>query len=79
MQAFLRSVWRAVRQVFHEVTGTFFAVFALIGAAGAWREWRQGSEGWLLAIPVAFAMMMGCFSVSAFLSSRKLQARENRK
>ena len=78
-QAFLRSVWRAIRQMFHEITGTFFLLFALIGAAGTWREWRQGSQGWQLAVPVVFTAMMAFFAVSAFVSARRLNRSEDKK
>lgn len=71
--AFLRGISRAIRQLFHEVTGTFFALFAVLGALGAWREWRQGSAAWVIALPLLFTMMMGFFAVSAFRSARRVR------
>ena len=73
IQAFFRSVWRAIRQLFHEITGVFFLLFALIGAAGTWREWHKGTQGWQMAVPVVFTVMMAFFAVSAFLSARRVR------
>ncbi len=70
---FLQGIGRAIRQLFHEVTGAFFALFALIGAMGTWREWRQGSAAWLLALSAAFTLMMAYFAVSSFLRARRVQ------
>lgn len=71
LQAFLRGIARVIRQLFHEITGAFFALFAIIGAAGTWREWREGAAGWMLAVPVLFTLMMGFFAVSAFRHARR--------
>lgn len=63
---FLRALGRAARQLLHEVTGAMFAVFAVIGAVSVWQAWRQSSPGWVMAVSIAFALMMGWFSVTAF-------------
>ena len=70
VQAFLRGVSRAIRQLFYETTGALFLLLALIGAAGTWREWREGSR-WMLVIPVLFTLMMSFFAWSAFRSARR--------
>ena len=69
LAALVRAVWRATRQLFHEVTGAFFALFAVIGAAAAWREWKQGAAYWKIAVAAGFAVMMAIFAVSAFRRS----------
>ena len=73
IQAFARGIARAMRQLFHEVTGAFFALFAALGIVGAWREWKQGSEIWLVALPVLFTLMMGYFAASSFLNARRVR------
>jgi hypothetical protein len=73
LQAFVRGLLRAIRQLFHEVTGALFAVFTVVGIVGAWREWKQGSQAWLVALPVLFTLMMGYFAVSSFLSARRVR------
>jgi hypothetical protein len=67
------SLWRAARQVFHEVTGLFFLLFALVGAAGVWREWSQGSALWILALTASFTLAMAYFAASALWSSRRVR------
>lgn len=71
--AFLRSVLRVVRQLFHEVAGAFFLLFAAIGGVSSWRYWQQGSELWVLALAVAFTLMMAGFAFASFRSARRLR------
>jgi glycerol uptake facilitator-like aquaporin len=73
LAVFLRSVWRAARQLFHEATGAFFILFALIGAVSAWREWQRGSAAWLIALSLGFTLMMGAFAVASFRSARRVR------
>ena len=79
LTAFGQAIWRAARQLFHEVTGAFFALFAAIGGAAAWREWKQGAADWKIAVAAGFAVMMAVFAVSAFRRSWRLARKENRK
>lgn len=67
----LRTLGRAVRQLGHEVAGALFAVFAVVGGASAWRAWQQESPGWVLAVSVGFAAMMGYFAASSFWRAYK--------
>jgi hypothetical protein len=69
--AFFRSIGRVVRQLFHEVTGAFFLLFAAIGGASAWRHWQRGSEMWVFGIALAFTLMMAAFAFAAFRSARR--------
>jgi hypothetical protein len=73
LAAFLRAVWRTVRQLFHEITGAFFLLFALLGALSVWREWQRGAAAWLIALAAAFTLMMASFALAAFRSARKLE------
>jgi hypothetical protein len=69
----VRSLWRVTRQVFHEVTGAFFILFAIIGGVSLWHEWRRGSEEWLIALAAGFTLMMTWFAVTAFRSARRVR------
>jgi len=69
--SFLRALWRIARQLFHETTGAFYVVFAVVGAAGAWREWKKEGALWLVAVSIGFSLMMVAFAVAAFRSARR--------
>jgi hypothetical protein len=69
-----RAWWRALRQLFHETMGAFFALFAVYGGLAAWRQWKfHTSVRWLLAFAVLYALMMAAFSVVAFRRARKIR------
>jgi glycerol uptake facilitator-like aquaporin len=68
---FFRSLWRVIRQLFHEVTGAFFLLFAALGGASAWRHWQRGSDLWVLGIALAFTLMMAAFAFASFRSARR--------
>ena len=70
---FLRVVWRAARQLFHEVTGALFALFAALGGFTAWREWQKGSARWILAVSILFALAMAAFAVTSFLRAHRVR------
>ena len=73
LSTFLVSFWRVLRQLFHETAGALFVVFALIGAAGVWREWQRGAATWVLAITVGFTVMMAWFAIASFRSARRVR------
>ncbi|MBI3484862.1 MAG: hypothetical protein HY012_06885, partial [Acidobacteria bacterium] len=54
LAAMFRSLARVVRQLFHEVTGAFFLLFAALGGVSAWRHWQRGSALWVFGIALAF-------------------------
>ena len=70
---FLATLWRVLRQLFHETAGTLFALFALLGGVSAWREWKRGSAAWLIAVAAGFAVMMTAFAFSSFRSAHRLK------
>lgn len=67
---FLRTLLRIARELFHEITGALFAVFAVAGAISAWREWQRGAA-WTVAVAAGFALMMAWFAVTSFLRARR--------
>jgi hypothetical protein len=73
LAAFARSVARVVRQLFHEVAGAFFLLFAAIGGVSAWRYWQQGSELWVFGLAAAFTVMMAWFAFASFRSARRVR------
>jgi hypothetical protein len=69
----LRVIWRATRQLFHEATGAFFAMFALYGAVAAYREWHSRPTAWLLGFTVVYAVTMVIFAVTSFRRARRVR------
>ena len=68
---FLRVLGRAARQLFHEMTGAFFALFAVLGGVSAWREWQKGSARWILIVTLLFSLAMAFFAVTSFLRAHR--------
>jgi hypothetical protein len=71
-KGFFGRLWRALRQLFHEMTGTMFALLALITLSSALRAWQHGVAHWIIAIPIAYALLMLYFSVTSFRSARRV-------
>jgi hypothetical protein len=71
-KGFFGRLWRAVRQLFHEMTGTMFALFALVTLSSAFRAWQHGVERWIIAVPVVYALLMIYFSVTSFRNARRV-------
>jgi uncharacterized membrane protein len=71
----LKSTGRAVNTLWLQVTGFFFAVFSLIFAGTAWREYQRSLQGtaavwkWWLAAGVAVLFLY--FAVTAFWRARR--------
>ncbi|MHB1938219.1 MAG: hypothetical protein ACYCOR_16765 [Acidobacteriaceae bacterium] len=77
-RGFGRAFWKpfsaAGRSLWHEVTGLFFALFALFFAQGLWRlreSWRMGPEHRHFEIDLAMTVLFLYFSISAFVRSRR--------
>jgi type VI protein secretion system component VasF len=68
-----RRLWRALKQLFHEVTGAVFAVLALAWLTAAVRAWTRDVAYWLIALAVCVAGLFGFFSVTQFLRSRRVR------
>jgi len=69
----LRVVWRVTRQVFHEMTGAFFGIFAAWAAFAAWKEWKHRPALWLVGVALVYAIMMAAFSVASFRRARRVR------
>ncbi|HUZ05645.1 MAG TPA: hypothetical protein VMU62_09825 [Acidobacteriaceae bacterium] len=73
-QSFWKRLAHAGRMLWHEVTGVFFALFALFFAQGVWRTraaWHQGAEHQHFVLYLAMAALFAYFSVSSFVRSRR--------
>ena len=73
IKIFLRVVWRVTRQLFHETTGVFFAIFAIYGAVAAWREWKYHPTYWVIGFAAIYALMMATFAFLAFRRARRIR------
>ena len=76
-QSFWRRLAHVARMLWHEVTGIFFALFALFFAQGAWRvraDYKQGAEHQHFLLYTAMTALFVYFTVSAFVRSRKPHA-----
>jgi multisubunit Na+/H+ antiporter MnhB subunit len=71
-QGGFRRLWRALRQLFHEATGTVFAVLALGWLNAALRAWTRDVARWLIGLAVAVALLFLFFAVTSFRRARKL-------
>jgi hypothetical protein len=71
---FFRSLWRAVRAVFHETTGTLFFLIALSWLNAAIRMWRQGGTAhWVFAVCGVFIGMLIVFGLTSFRAARRVR------
>jgi hypothetical protein len=71
-QGGFRRVWRALRQLFHEVTGAVFAILALAWLNAALRAWTRDVARWLIGLAIAVALLFLFFAVTSFRKARKL-------
>ena len=67
-----QRLWRAFRQLFHEVIGALFAVLAFAWLNSALRSWNQDVARWLIAVAIAVAAIFIFFAVSSFRRARRL-------
>ena len=70
---FLRVLWRATRELFHEVTGTLFFVIAVSAIQSAWRAWHRGAGHWMVGMSAGYALLMILFGVLSFRDSRRVR------
>ena len=64
--------WRALKQLFHELTGATFAVFAFAWLNAAFRSWLRDAAHWLVAMALFVAALFAFFAVTSFRRARKL-------
>jgi len=72
-RGFLRTLWRAVRQVFHETTGAVFFLLALTWTNAALRYWRQRAPNWEWRTSVGMALVMAFFGLASFRAARRVR------
>jgi NhaP-type Na+/H+ or K+/H+ antiporter len=70
-QGGFRRFWRALKQLFHEITGAVFGVLALGWLNAALRAWTRDAARWLVGLAVAIALLFVFFAVTSFRKSRK--------
>lgn len=71
---FWKRLGHAGRMLWHEITGVFFALFALFFAQGMWRvhsAYRSGAEHEHFMLYLGMTVLFTYFSVSAFLASTR--------
>jgi hypothetical protein len=73
VRGFLKALWKATRQTFHEVTGTLFLLMAVSGGASAWRNWRRGPPLWPMWLAVGYALTMAAFGLTSFRAARAVK------
>jgi hypothetical protein len=69
----IRILWRAARELFHEVTGAVFFILALAALQSAWRTWHRGAGRWLVGMTAGYALLMILFGVLSFRDSRRVR------
>jgi hypothetical protein len=69
----LRVLWRAARELFHEVTGAVFFILALSATQSAWRAWQRGAAHWLVGMSAGYAVLMVLFGLLSFRDSRRVR------
>jgi len=69
----LRNLWRVAVQLFHEATGTFFALFAAYGGLAIWRQWKTHPAPWVTGFAVIYTVMMLWFAFGAFRRARRVR------
>jgi hypothetical protein len=70
---FLRVVWRVTRQLFHETTGVFFALFSIYFGIAAWRSWKYHATYWVIGFAAIYVLMMAAFAFAAFRRARRIR------
>jgi hypothetical protein len=68
-----RRLWRAARQLFHEMVGATFAVLALAWGNAALRASRRDVAHWLIFTAVAVALLMAVFAWTSFRRARRVR------
>jgi hypothetical protein len=69
----LRILWRAARELFHEVTGAVFFILAFASLSASWRAWHNGAGRWLVGLSAGYALLMIFFGVLSFRDSRRVR------
>jgi hypothetical protein len=73
VKAFILAVWKAARQLFHEVTGALFFVIAIAALQSAWRVWHRGGTNWLIGLSCGYALLMIVFGIFSFRDAGRVR------
>ena len=65
-------LWRALKQLFHELIGAVFAVLAFAWVQSAIRAWTGDGARWLVATAFFVAAVMAVFSFTSFRRARRV-------
>jgi chromate transport protein ChrA len=65
-------LWRALKQLFHEVVAAIFAVLAFAWLNAAIRAWSRDAAYWLVAIAAVVGSLFLFFAFTSFRRSRKI-------
>jgi hypothetical protein len=72
---FLRSAGRTLHSLWLEITGFLFLIFAALGTAACWREYRDyttdGSGLERLVLTLFFTLMFAWFGITSFRRARQ--------
>ncbi|MGA2418571.1 MAG: hypothetical protein ABSG69_00690 [Candidatus Acidiferrum sp.] len=71
-QGGFRRFWRALKQLFHEVTGAMFAILAFVWISKAFRAWTGDVARWLIVLAVVIAAIFTFYAISSFRRAQKL-------
>jgi hypothetical protein len=69
-----RRFWLALKQLFHELVGALFAVFALFWTQNAIRAWSMDAAHWLVGASAFLAILMAVFSYTSFRNARRVES-----
>jgi hypothetical protein len=68
-----RVVWKALRELFHEVTGAMFFVLAVAAMQATWRSWHRGAGHLLVGMTAGYSLLMIFFGFLSFRDSRRVR------
>ncbi len=66
-------LWRALRQLFHQMTGMLFFCLAAFGAFAALGQWRNPAARWVAWLGIGYALLMVGFGVAALRDAHRLR------
>ena len=70
------QVWRSLRQLWLETTGSLFLCMGAMAIPSALKEWRgleHGGSPWRFSVVVLFMTMTVSFGIFSFVRSRRLR------
>jgi hypothetical protein len=65
-------LWRALKQLFHEVVGAIFAVLAIAWLNSILRAWTRDVAYWIVALAACVVGIFVFFAITSFRRARRL-------